>query len=83
MKKISGKTKDEIGLFRTAISGGIAGVTLWTVIFPADVIKSRQQVFFSFKKVGLEKNLNFGINIFSGIWYFRTNVQSWVPNISQ
>jgi len=40
----AGKTKDEIGLFRTAISGGIAGVTLWTVIFPADVIKSRQQV---------------------------------------
>ena len=41
---ILGKTKDEIGLFRTAISGGMAGVTLWTVIFPADVIKSRQQV---------------------------------------
>ena len=39
-----GKTKDEIGLFRTAISGGMAGLTLWTVLFPVDVIKSRQQV---------------------------------------
>ena len=39
-----GKTKDEIGMFKTWISGGIAGVVLWTVIFPADVIKSRQQV---------------------------------------
>ena len=39
-----GKTKDEIGPMRTIVSGGVAGVTLWTVIFPADVIKSRQQV---------------------------------------
>ena len=39
-----GKSKDEIGLFRTAISGGMAGLTLWTVLFPVDVIKSRQQV---------------------------------------
>jgi len=39
-----GKTKDEIGMFKTWISGGIAGVVLWTAIFPADVIKSRQQV---------------------------------------
>ena len=39
-----GKTKDEIGMLKTWISGGIAGVVLWTVIFPADVIKSRQQV---------------------------------------
>lgn len=41
---ISGKSKDEIGPLRTIISGGIAGTTLWTIIFPADVIKSRQQV---------------------------------------
>ena len=26
------------------MSGGMAGTVLWTVIFPADVIKSRQQV---------------------------------------
>lgn len=39
-----GKTKDEIGPLRTVISGGIAGVTLWTLIFPADVVKSRLQV---------------------------------------
>ena len=31
-------------MFKTWISGGIAGVVLWTAIFPADVIKSRQQV---------------------------------------
>ena len=40
----SGVTKDEIGPLRTIVSGGIAGMTLWTLIFPADVIKSRQQV---------------------------------------
>ena len=39
-----GKRKEDIGPLGTILSGGIAGVTLWTVIFPADVIKSRQQV---------------------------------------
>ncbi|XP_059091492.1 mitochondrial ornithine transporter 1-like isoform X1 [Tigriopus californicus] len=39
-----GQAKDEIGPLKTIISGGLAGTTLWTVIFPADVIKSRQQV---------------------------------------
>jgi len=39
-----GKTKDEIGVVRTVIAGGVAGVTLWTIIFPADVVKSRLQV---------------------------------------
>lgn len=39
-----GKTKDEIGPLRTVVAGGMAGTTLWTIIFPADVIKSRQQV---------------------------------------
>lgn len=39
-----GVSKDDIGLFKTAVSGGMAGTALWTVIFPADVIKSRQQV---------------------------------------
>lgn len=40
----TGKNKDELGPLGTIVSGGVAGVTLWTVIFPADVIKSRQQV---------------------------------------
>ena len=40
----AGKNKDELGPLGTIVSGGVAGVTLWTVIFPADVIKSRQQV---------------------------------------
>ena len=39
-----GQSKDDIGPLRTVISGGVAGVTLWTVIFPADVVKSRLQV---------------------------------------
>uniref|UniRef100_A0A7E4VL88 Mitochondrial ornithine transporter 1 n=1 Tax=Panagrellus redivivus TaxID=6233 RepID=A0A7E4VL88_PANRE len=39
-----GKTKDDIGLARTACSGAIGGMTLWTLAFPADVIKSRMQV---------------------------------------
>jgi len=39
-----GKTKDEIGPLRTVVSGGVAGLTLWTLIFPADVVKSRLQV---------------------------------------
>ena len=39
-----GKTKDEIGPLRTVVAGGVAGVTLWTIIFPADVVKSRLQV---------------------------------------
>lgn len=40
----AGRTKDEIGPVRTVLAGGVAGVTLWTVIFPADVVKSRLQV---------------------------------------
>ncbi|CAB4054566.1 SLC25A2_15 [Lepeophtheirus salmonis] len=39
-----GKTKDEIGPAKTILAGGIAGMTLWSLIFPADVIKSRLQV---------------------------------------
>ena len=51
-----GQTKDDIGPFGTIVSGGVAGTTLWTTIFPADVIKSRQQVrpnpiCYCFKKV--------------------------------
>uniref|UniRef100_T1J1Q4 40S ribosomal protein S3 n=1 Tax=Strigamia maritima TaxID=126957 RepID=T1J1Q4_STRMM len=39
-----GKTKNEIGLLRTIISGAVGGLALWTVIFPADVLKSRIQI---------------------------------------
>ncbi|KFM79934.1 Mitochondrial ornithine transporter 1, partial [Stegodyphus mimosarum] len=39
-----GKTKDDIGLLRTIIAGGIGGVSFWVAIFPADVIKSRMQI---------------------------------------
>uniref|UniRef100_A0A1B0D2W6 Mitochondrial ornithine transporter n=1 Tax=Phlebotomus papatasi TaxID=29031 RepID=A0A1B0D2W6_PHLPP len=39
-----GQSKDEIGPLRTMIAGAVGGVVLWTVIFPADVIKSRIQV---------------------------------------
>ncbi|CAD7089812.1 unnamed protein product [Hermetia illucens] len=38
------QTKDEIGPLKTMLAGAVGGVTLWTVIFPADVIKSRVQV---------------------------------------
>lgn len=41
---VPGKTKDEIGILRTAISGGIGGVALWAAIYPVDVVKSRMQV---------------------------------------
>lgn len=39
-----GKTKDEIGVARTIVSGGVGGTCLWLSIFPADVIKSRIQI---------------------------------------
>ncbi|GMT18897.1 hypothetical protein PFISCL1PPCAC_10194, partial [Pristionchus fissidentatus] len=39
-----GKSKDEIGLAKTAFSGAVGGMALWTSIFPADVVKSRMQV---------------------------------------
>ena len=38
-----GQSKEDIGPLRTVVAGGVAGVTLWTIIFPADVIKSRLQ----------------------------------------
>ncbi|XP_053678441.1 mitochondrial ornithine transporter 1 [Anopheles nili] len=40
-----GQTKDDIGPLRTMAAGAVGGVALWTVIFPADVIKSRIQVY--------------------------------------
>ncbi|EEC05769.1 carnitine-acylcarnitine carrier protein, putative [Ixodes scapularis] len=39
-----GKTKDDIGVGRTIVSGGVGGVCLWISIFPADVVKSRIQI---------------------------------------
>lgn len=39
-----GQNKDDIGLVRTMIAGAAGGLILWTVIFPADVVKSRIQV---------------------------------------
>ncbi|MFH4976703.1 hypothetical protein AB6A40_003412 [Gnathostoma spinigerum] len=41
---VPGKTKDDIGLTRTAISGAIGGTALWTAVFPFDVVKSRMQI---------------------------------------
>ncbi|XP_050071602.1 mitochondrial ornithine transporter 1 [Anopheles maculipalpis] len=52
-----GQTKDEIGALRTMVAGAVGGVALWTVIFPADVIKSRIQVYSmraSMTQVGLD-----------------------------
>jgi solute carrier family 25 (mitochondrial ornithine transporter) member 2/15 len=36
--------KNDIGILRTALCGGLGGVSLWTVIYPADVVKSRFQI---------------------------------------
>lgn len=40
----SGRSKDELGPIHLMLSGGIAGICLWLVIFPVDCIKSRIQV---------------------------------------
>ncbi|XP_036918361.1 mitochondrial ornithine transporter 2 [Sturnira hondurensis] len=40
----SGRSKDELGPVPLMLSGGIAGICLWLVIFPVDCIKSRIQV---------------------------------------
>lgn len=39
-----GKTVDDLGAVQLTFCGGIAGVSLWIAIFPADVIKSRIQI---------------------------------------
>ncbi|ESO93776.1 hypothetical protein LOTGIDRAFT_209317 [Lottia gigantea] len=36
--------KENIGILRTIICGGVGGASLWIVIFPADVVKSRIQI---------------------------------------
>uniref|UniRef100_A0A182PBI9 Mitochondrial ornithine transporter n=1 Tax=Anopheles epiroticus TaxID=199890 RepID=A0A182PBI9_9DIPT len=52
-----GQSKEDIGPLRTMVAGAVGGVALWTVIFPADVIKSRIQVYSmraSMTQVGLD-----------------------------
>jgi len=39
-----GQSKDDIGLARTMVAGACSGVAFWTMVFPADVIKSMMQV---------------------------------------
>ncbi|KAK6172479.1 hypothetical protein SNE40_016118 [Patella caerulea] len=39
-----GGNKDDIGVIRTIVCGGVGGMALWVAIFPADVVKSRIQV---------------------------------------
>jgi solute carrier family 25 ornithine transporter 2/15 len=39
-----GQSKDDIGLTKTALSGAIGGLSFWTIIYPADVVKSKIQV---------------------------------------
>ena len=36
--------KNEIGIARTALCGGLGGMSLWLAVFPADVVKSRVQI---------------------------------------
>ena len=71
-----GQSKDDIGPLRTVISGGVAGVTLWTVIFPADVVKSRLQVGFIQKK-----DFIFFTLMFSGYRSHYTNAGNDEANI--
>lgn len=59
-----GQSKDDIGALKTMFAGAVGGVTLWTSIFPADVIKSRIQINNlkrSMTSVGLEIFRNEGI----------------------
>ena len=32
------------GIWRTVVAGGVGGISLWATVYPADVIKSRNQV---------------------------------------
>lgn len=36
--------KEDIGLLKTMVAGGTGGAVFWTMLFPADVVKSRIQV---------------------------------------
>lgn len=41
----AGGDTDNIGLLRTIIAGGMGGICIWGVSYPADVVKSRMQVY--------------------------------------
>ncbi|KAM7140599.1 mitochondrial ornithine transporter 2 [Molossus nigricans] len=54
----SGRSKDELGPVPLMLSGGIAGICLWLVIYPVDCIKSRIQVLsMSGKQAGFIRTL--------------------------
>ena len=40
----AGGSREEVGTLGTLAAGAVAGVTLWTIIFPVDVVKSRLAV---------------------------------------
>ncbi|KAK5644111.1 hypothetical protein RI129_007956 [Pyrocoelia pectoralis] len=47
------QTKDEIGLWKTMIAGGVGGIVFWTITYPVDVVKSRIQVNSTNESLGL------------------------------
>ncbi|CAG9534951.1 unnamed protein product [Cercopithifilaria johnstoni] len=52
-----GKSKSEIGVLWTALSGGIGGAVLWSVVYPVDVVKSRMQVVGSGSFIDIFRNI--------------------------
>ncbi len=38
------ENKNDIGIMKTALCGGLGGMSFWLSVFPADVIKSRVQI---------------------------------------
>lgn len=44
MLRTADQKKEDIGLFKTMISGATGGAIFWTICFPIDVVKSRIQV---------------------------------------
>ena len=43
-KSVAKKDKDEVNLANVCLAGGIAGMSMWLVVFPIDTIKTRLQV---------------------------------------
>lgn len=84
-----------IGFIKTWISGGMAGICFWIIMFPIDAIKSRIQVFkpnLSFSKYTFEIIKNEGREIFSSlsiiiiknrfyksVCWFISNSYSYIP----
>jgi len=64
-------TKTDIGRLKTWISGGVAGICFWTVMFPIDAVKSRVQVLkpnMTFPKYTLEIIRNEGLTtLYAGL----------------